>query len=56
MDTSDRDTRHPNDRQVVSRQLEQAGMVMTEQERQAMLASIDRQIREIDARQGKRKK
>jgi hypothetical protein len=56
MDNDDRDTRHPNDHEVESRELEKAGMVMTERERQALLASIDRQIREIDARQAKRKK
>ena len=42
--------RHPNDPDVVAHQLKMAAVKMTEHEREALVASIDRQLREIDVR------
>ena len=41
---------HPNDREVVRRQLAQNRLTLTPEERAALIASIDRQLAEIDAR------
>ena len=42
---------HPNDPRVVREQLAKNRLTLTEDERMALLASIDRQLAEIDARQ-----
>ena len=43
--------RHPNDPDVVAHQMRMAAVTMTHEERDALLASIDRQLREIDGGQ-----
>ena len=40
--------RHPNDPDVVAHQMKMAAVTMPHDERDALLASIDRQLREID--------
>lgn len=42
--------RHPNDPRVIREQLKRNRLTLTEEERHALIASIDRQIAEIDAR------
>ena len=44
---------HPNDPALVRRQLIQNRLTLTAEERALLLASIDRQIAEIDARRAK---
>jgi hypothetical protein len=44
---------HPNDPTVVRQQLAQNRLTLTPEERAALIASIDRQIAEIDARNTK---
>ena len=41
--------RHPNDPDVVAHQMKMAAVTMPHEERDALLASIDRQLREIDS-------
>ena len=41
---------HPNDPALVRKQLAQDRLTMTGEERAALIASIDREIAEIDAR------
>lgn len=41
---------HPNDRALVRKQLARNRLTLTDEERAALIASIDRQIAEIDAR------
>ena len=43
--------RHPNDPDVVAHQMKMAAVTMPHEERDALLASIDRQLREIDGGQ-----
>ena len=43
--------RHPNDPDVVAHQMKMAAVTMTHEERDALLARIDRQLREIDGGQ-----
>ena len=43
--------RHPNDPDVVAHQMKMAAVTMTREERDALLAKIDRQLREIDGGQ-----
>lgn len=45
--------RHPNDPGVVRKQLVQSRITLTDEERAALIASIDRQLAEIDARNAK---
>ena len=40
--------RHPNDPDVVAHQMRMAAVAMPHDERDALLASIDRQLRELD--------
>jgi hypothetical protein len=40
--------RHPNDPDVVAHQMKMAAVTMPHEERAALLARIDRQLREID--------
>ena len=44
------DFRHPNDPEVVRKQLAQNRLTLTDEERAALIESIDRQLAEIDAR------
>jgi hypothetical protein len=44
--------RHPNDPSVVEQQLRASVLTLTPAERVSLLASIDRQLAEIDARKG----
>jgi hypothetical protein len=44
--------RHPNDPDVVAHQMKMAAVTMPHEERDALLARVDRQLREIDG--GKR--
>ena len=48
-DAEARETRrHPNDPDVVAHQMKMAAVTMTPDERDALLASVDRQLRELD--------
>jgi len=48
--------RHPNDPDVVAHQLKMAAVTMSEEEREALLASIDRTLQELDPQADNKKK
>ena len=43
-------TRHPNDPELARQQLAQSGLALNDEDGPRLIASIDRQIAEIDAR------
>ena len=49
-EAKDSGARHPNDPEVVQKQLAQNRLTLTDEERAALIANIDRQLAEIDAR------
>ncbi|MDX6451906.1 MAG: hypothetical protein QOH16_1955 [Gaiellaceae bacterium] len=49
-----KETGHPNDPAVVRKQLAQNRLTLTAEERALLIASIDRQLAEIEARKSKR--